>query len=64
MLSYCDTRSHKGTIYRAAGFALSRTNERGIETYHSTAVAPLTSYQRDGSGRISNGASDTQAYVL
>lgn len=36
-----------GTIYRAAGFALARTNERGIETWYSTAVAPLTSYQND-----------------
>lgn len=47
VLSYCDTRLHKGTIYRAAGFALARTNERGIETWYTPAVAPLTSYQRD-----------------
>ena len=46
VLSYCDTSLHKGTIYRAAGFELARTNERGIETYYTTAVAPLTNYER------------------
>lgn len=33
VLSYCDTRVHQGTLYRAANFRLVRTNERGIETY-------------------------------
>lgn len=47
VLSYCDTSKHKGTLYRAAGFQLARTNERGIETYVTTDVAPLTSYQHD-----------------
>lgn len=47
VLSYCDTSRHKGTLYRAAGFDLARTNERGIETWYTTAVAPLTSYQHD-----------------
>jgi hypothetical protein len=46
-LSYCDTTKHKGTIYRAAGFELARTNERGIETWYTPAVAPLTIYQND-----------------
>lgn len=46
VLSYCDTTRHKGTIYRAAGFELARTNERGIETWHAGA-APLSSYERD-----------------
>lgn len=32
-LSYCDTRKHRGTIYRAAGFQLVRTNAGGIETW-------------------------------
>ena len=32
-LSYCDTRLHRGTIYRAAGFQLARRNNDGIETY-------------------------------
>ena len=44
VLSYCDTSIHKGTIYRAAGFDLARVNERGIETYYSTDVAPLSAY--------------------
>lgn len=41
VLSYCDTRLHRGTIYRAAGFELARTNTRGIETWYTPAVAPL-----------------------
>lgn len=32
-LSYCDTRVHQGTIYRAAGFELVRTNEDGVQTW-------------------------------
>jgi hypothetical protein len=47
ILSYCDLQHHKGTIYRAAGFELARTNERGIETWFSRGVAPLTPYQND-----------------
>lgn len=42
VLSYCDTRLHRGTIYRASGFSLARTNEDGIETWHTSAVAPLS----------------------
>lgn len=42
VLSYCDTRLHRGVIYRAAGFTLSRCNEDGIETWYTTAVAPLS----------------------
>jgi hypothetical protein len=45
VLSYCDTRLHKGTIYRASGFELARTNERGVETWFTPAVAPLTPAQ-------------------
>jgi hypothetical protein len=33
LLSYCDTRLHKGTIYERAGFELYRTNKRGIQTW-------------------------------
>lgn len=33
LLSYCDLRFHKGTIYAAAGFELYRTNDRGIQTW-------------------------------
>lgn len=45
VLSYCDTRQHRGTIYRAAGFRLGRTNEDGIETWWTDAVTPLTQAQ-------------------
>lgn len=45
VLSYCDTRLHRGTIYRAAGFQLARTNARGIETWYTPAVAPLSAAQ-------------------
>lgn len=33
-LSYCDTRIHSGTIYKAAGFRLARTNADGIQTWY------------------------------
>jgi len=42
LLSYCDTRVHRGTIYRASGFQCARTNPRGIETWWTPDVAPLT----------------------
>lgn len=45
VLSYCDTRRHRGVIYRAAGFALARTNGDGIETWWTSAVARLTAEQ-------------------
>lgn len=32
-LSYCDTRIHKGTLYKEAGFELFRTNREGIQTW-------------------------------
>ena len=41
-LSYCDTRLHRGTIYRSSGFRLSRTNAVGIETWWTPAVTPLS----------------------
>lgn len=33
LLSYCDTRLHRGMVYRAAGFELYRTNRYGIQTW-------------------------------
>ena len=42
VLSYCDTSRHKGTIYRASGFELARTNERGIETWYHDATSLRT----------------------
>lgn len=45
VMSYCDTRLHRGVIYRAANFALARTNADGVQTWYTTAVAPLTAEQ-------------------
>jgi hypothetical protein len=41
LLSYCDTRQHRGVIYRAAGFELYRTNEAGLQTWRLP-LRPLT----------------------
>ena len=41
VLSYCDTRLHKGTIYRSAGFSLASCNRDKIETYMFDQIAPL-----------------------
>jgi hypothetical protein len=43
--SYCDTRRHRGTLYRASGFALARTNRDGIETWCYDRVPPLDDTQ-------------------
>jgi hypothetical protein len=53
VLSYCDTRVHRGTIYRAAGLSLARRNEAGIETWWTSAVAPLTAEQDTAIQRLS-----------
>jgi hypothetical protein len=42
VLSYCDRSLHRGTIYRAAGFRLARTNERGIETWWTGDLGALS----------------------
>jgi len=41
LMSYCDTRLHRGVIYRAAGFELYRTNGDGIQTWRKR-LEPLT----------------------
>lgn len=46
LLSYCDTRLHKGTIYRAAGFKLYRTNSQGIQTWRVRLPALTASQDR------------------
>lgn len=46
IISYCDTRHHTGTIYRATGFQLARTNERGIQTWVRDARPLRTSEQQ------------------
>lgn len=42
ILSYCNTRLHRGTIYKAAGFRLVRVNASGIQTW-AKPVRALTS---------------------
>lgn len=44
LLSYCDTRLHRGTIYAAAGFERYRVNRNGIETWRIRLPA-LTDHQ-------------------
>lgn len=46
LLSYCDTRLHKGTIYKAAGFELYRTNGNSIQTWRIS-LPPLTPNEDD-----------------
>lgn len=33
LLSYCDTRRHRGALYRASGFELFRQNAAGVQTW-------------------------------
>jgi hypothetical protein len=49
LMSYCDTRLHKGTIYRQAGFELYRTNQDGIQTWRLR--LPALSPEQDGQVR-------------
>lgn len=48
LLSYCDTRVHRGTIYQAAGWELFRTNRGGIQTWRY----PVRSLTRDEDARV------------
>jgi hypothetical protein len=41
LLSYCDTRIHRGALYRAAGFEFFRTNKAGVQTWRLP-LRPLT----------------------
>ena len=42
VMSYCDSTRHKGTIYKAAGFHVARTNDAGMQTWYTEAVKPLS----------------------
>jgi hypothetical protein len=53
--SYCDTRIHRGTIYRASGFRLVRTNKDGIETWMRL-TRPLSSFEDEQIGRLAQRA--------
>lgn len=48
LLSYCDTKLHRGALYRAAGFELFRTNEAGVQTWRLS----LRSLSAEEHGRI------------
>jgi len=60
-LSYCDTRLHRGTIYRAAGFQIARTNADGIETYYRT-LRSLQGHERKQIERISDQSQRSRRY--
>lgn len=45
MMSYCDTRLHQGTIYRAAGFEMFATANKHIVTWRKR-IPGLTAEQR------------------
>lgn len=44
LLSYCDTRLHRGVVYQASGFERYRISDRGIETWRLP-LPPLTPAQ-------------------
>lgn len=46
LLSYCDRRLHRGTIYAAAGWERYRVNAAGMETWRAP-VRPLTPQQHE-----------------
>jgi len=53
LLSYCDTSKHRGTIYKAAGWELYRTNDEGIQTWRT----PLPSLTRAQDAQVRKTAS-------
>lgn len=54
LLSYCDTRLHKGTIYAAAGFELYSINGDGIQTWRIRlpALTPIQDEQVREASRV------------
>jgi len=52
LLSYCDSRQHRGVIYRAAGWDLHRTNDDGLQTWR-TPLPALTAEQHAAIARAS-----------
>lgn len=47
VLSYCDRKIHRGTLYRASGFRLARTNQDRVETWFEDVVPALEPDQDD-----------------
>jgi hypothetical protein len=54
LLSYCDTRLHRGALYRSSGFERFRINANGIETWRIPLPA-LTAEQHQAIRQASQG---------
>lgn len=61
VISYCDTKVHQGTIYRAAGFELARTNKDGIETWMRP-LRGLQGHERQQIERIAGQSFRSRSY--
>jgi hypothetical protein len=63
LMSYCDTRIHRGTIYKAAGFELYRTNDDGIQTWRLPlpALSPDQDRQVREAARVSKRSQEYRA---
>lgn len=61
VLSYCDTGLHQGTVYRAANFALARTNAGGIQTWHRP-LRPLQPVERVQVAQAARSSARSQRY--
>lgn len=60
VLSYCDTRVHRGVLYRSSGFRQAGTNRGGVETWFFDRVGPLDPNQ-DSEVRLASRKSDRSA---
>lgn len=63
LMSYCDRRIHRGTIYRSAGFECYRTNASRIETWRLR-LSPLTPEGDDAVRQASALDSRAQRYRM
>lgn len=52
LMSYCDTRIHRGVIYQASGWQLYRTNSTGIQTWRIP--LPAMTPEQDASVRLAS----------
>lgn len=61
VLSYCDSTTHRGTLYRAANFALIRENGRGLQTW-ARPLRPLHSHERAHIERLARQSPRSRLY--
>lgn len=61
VMSYCDTKVHTGTLYRALNFELAYTNSAGIETY-SLPLRGLQPHERRQIERLAEQSSRSRHY--